>query len=210
MKVAVAYCFPLVQIRKYFPAAKLFADTYRKCPPGYEHDLYVLCNGREASSNEKAVFDGITTRFLNYDNSGWDIGAFQRFGDIVQCDLLVCLGAHIHFHRAGWLAKMVEAVLEVGPGLYGCSGYLSPDFHVRTTSFWCEPELLRSYPAYVGSSRASRYEFEHGKTSFTRHVLKMGFPCTIVTWQARYPFDQWHEHAPDRNTILVRDQHIHL
>jgi hypothetical protein len=210
MKVAVAYCYPLLQVRKYFPAAKLFAETFQKFPPEHEHELYVLCNGREPSSNEKAVFNSLPAIFMQYDNSGWDIGAFQRCADIVVCDLRVCLGAHVHFYRSGWLSKMVDSLLDNGPGLFGCAAYLNPDWHVRTTSFWCPPELVRSYPSYVGSSRASRYEFEHGPTSFTRHVLKLGFPCTVVTWKGCFPFDQWHEHAPDRNSILVRDQHIHV
>lgn len=122
---------------------------------------------------------------------------------------MVCLGAHSHFHRAGWLHQMAEAFIQNGPGLYGSAAYLTPNWHVRTTCFWCPPELLRSYPAYAGSSRGSRYEFEHGNTSFTRHVLGLGFPCFMVTWEGCWPFDQWQDHGPDLNQILVRDQHIH-
>jgi len=210
MNVAVAYCFPLINIRKYFPAAKQFADTYRQFPAGYDHKLYVLCNGRPASKTEEQVFSKSDVQFLEYDNTGWDIGAFQRFADICEADILVCLGAHVHFHREDWLQRMVDGYLEYGPGLYGCTGYLSPNFHVRTTSFWFPPELLKSYPAYIGSSRKSRYEFEHGNTSYTRHVLSLGFPCNIVTWKGVFPFDKYHQYAPDAREILIRDQHIHL
>ena len=208
MKVAVAYVWPMVQVRKYFPAAKLFSDTYRQFPAGYPHELHVLCNAREPSKNESLIFDGLGAAVHVYDNTGWDIGAFQRFGDVTDTDLLVCFGAHVNFHRAGWLNVIVDAYLDNGPGLYGCAGYLTPNWHVRTTAFWMPPELLRSYPAYIGSGRQSRYAFEHGAISFTRHVLGLGFPCRVVTWNGCFPFDSTHDYAPDRNSILVRDQHI--
>jgi hypothetical protein len=209
LKVSIAYVYPLNNVRKYFPAAMKFAETYQQFPAGYEHELFILCNGRDPSTNEMRIFDHVPAQIITYDNVGWDIGAFQKFADITDADLLVCFGAHIHFHRPGWLQVIAEAYLNYGPGLYGCAAYHTPNWHVRTTAFWFPPQLLRSYPDYVGSARASRYEFEHGNTSFTRHVLKLGFPCTVVTWNGCFPFDEINDHAPDFRGILVRDQHIH-
>lgn len=209
MNIAVAYVYPLSQLRKWYPLAVRFADSYGQFPAGYPHELHILCNGGLPSGNEIKMFDRIKPKFHYYDNTGWDIGAFQKFADLTTCDLLVCMGAYTHFHRSGWMEKIVDAYLDSGPGLYGCAAYLSPNWHVRTTTFWCPPEILRSYPAYIGTSRQSRYEFEHGNTSFTRHVLKLGFPCRVVCWDGCWPFDQWHDHAPDHRNILIRDQHIH-
>lgn len=209
MNVSVAYVYPLVRTRKYFPLASRFADTYQRFDPGYEHTLTILCNGHAPSTNEVRMFEKIPHQIMVHNNMGWDIGAYQHFAEIIECDLMVCLGANIHAHRAGWLRAMVEAYERHGAGLYGCTCYGGFMFHVRTTVFWCPPEILRSYPAYAGSSRASRYEFEHGKTSFTRHVLSLGFPCVMATWLGSYDFDQWDGHQPDWKTILVRDQHIH-
>ena len=104
---------------------------------------------------------------------------------------------------------MVAAFLDHGPALYGCWAYLSPNWHVRTTCFWCPPELLRSYPFTIGSTTAMRYDFEHGPHSFTRHVLDAGFPCLMVTSDGCFPFGEWENHAPDVNHSLVLDQHIH-
>lgn len=208
MKVAIGYVYPLVQARTYYASAQRFAQTYQRFPADYPHELHILANGHEPTRNELAPFAGVTAQIHPYDNTGWDIGAFQRFAESADCDLLVCFGAKCHFHRSGWLAAMVDAVCEHGAGLFGCTAYVGHLTHVRTTSFWFPPQLLRSYPAYIGTSRSSRYEFEHGKTSFTHHVLGLGFPVVMATWGGSYLYPDWHNHAPDRNSILVRDQHI--
>lgn len=209
MKVQVLYCYPMVQQRKYYPLAIRFAQTYQQFPAGYDHRLVILCNGSAASDTQMRMFEHIPHDTQVHSNLGWDIGGYQRAADISEEDLLVCLGAHSNFHRKDWLLKMVSAVLDYGPGLYGCSAFLVPNWHVRTTTFWCPPELLRSYPDYVGSSKRSRYEFEHGPTSFTRHVIKLGFACVMVTWKGCYPFDDWTDHAPTYLDTLVRDQFDH-
>lgn len=209
MKVVVTYCFPVFRGRTFFPAAARFAETYLKFPGQAEHELVIIANGGNPTPNQMQPFGRIPHKLMVHDNTGWDIGAYQRAAEKIGCDLLVCLGSFAHFHRAGWLERMVEAWLLEGPGLYGCAAYLAPNWHVRTTLFWCPPLLLNSYPDYVGSSRASRYEFEHGNHSFTRHCLQAGFPCVMVTWKGIYPFDTWQDNGPDHETILVRDQHLH-
>lgn len=209
MTIAVIYIYPQVQMRTYFPLAQRFADTWRRYPPGIDHQLYVIMNGSEAAPIDARVFLGLPCAMLAYSNVGWDIGAYQRAAETIPCDLLVCLGAPVHFYRAGWLARMAESFIENGPGLYGCTAYQGPLTHVRTTSFWTPPALLNSYPYSVGSSRKSRYEFEHGANSFTRHVLNAGFSCMMVTWNGSFPYGQWHDHTPTKDEILVRDQHIH-
>lgn len=207
MKVAVCYVFPQVLVRTYHPLARRFASTWLRYPG---HDLHVIANGPTPGEREKSLFSAIPCAWHTHSNLGWDIGAFQYAAESVPCDLLVCLGAPVHFHRGQWLESMVDAYLHHGPALYGCWAYLSPNWHVRTTCFWCPPELLQSYPVQVGSTRPDRYEFEHGNSSFTRHVLKAGFPAIMVTTKGCFPFDQWQDHAPGPNESLVLDQHIHL
>ena len=217
MKVAVAYCFPALNRAKYGPLAQRFAQTWQQFPPGYDCDLTVYCNGVEPGPIDRQIFGGLPCQFVARDNSGLDIGCFQQAAKTLPCDLLVCFGAPVHFHRAGWLARMVDAYVEHGIGLYGCAAYLSPNWHVRTTAFWMPTMLLQSYPALVGSNRQSRYEFEHGPTSFTRHALGLDLPVLMVTWDGIYPlsgctgnpFSSGTDNSPGVNSILVRDQHIH-
>jgi hypothetical protein len=208
--VAIVYVFPQVKRQVYYPLAHRFTETWRKFPPGNEpHILYVIGNGGEVLPQEQSLFDGISCRFLAHDNSGWDVGAFQLAAEKLPCDLLICLGAPVHFHRSGWLDRMVDAYVQSGPALYGCWAYLSPNWHVRTTVFWCPPELLKSYSYAVTSEQRSRYAFEHGQQSFTRHVLGLGFPCIMVTQKGCFSFDQWEKNAPGVADSLVLDQHIH-
>lgn len=209
MKVLVVYIYPQVKTRIYFPLAERFAATWQSHPPGHEHELLVILNGGDAAEVMKRPFAGMACRFMVHDNLGWDIGAYQRVAQYLPCDLLVCLGAPAHFYRPGWLARMVDGFVNYGPGLYGCTAYQGPLTHVRTTLFWCPPMLLNSYPWLIGNSKASRYEFEHGKNSFTQHTLKAGFPCVMSTWTGDYLYGNWHDHAPTKDEILVRDQHIH-
>ncbi len=209
MKVAVVYVYPQVKTRIYFPLAERFASTWQQHTPGYPHELVVILNGGDATELMKRPFAGIPCEFRLHNNLGWDIGAYQLAAQGLPCDLLVCLGAPAHFYRPNWLARMVDGVLAYGPGLYGCTAYQGPLTHVRTTIFWCPPILLNSYPWTIGNSKSSRYEFEHGQRSFTQHVLKAGFPCVMSTWSGHYLYGNWHDHAPTKDEILVRDQHIH-
>lgn len=217
MKVAVTYCFPIAQGRTYFPLGVRFAQTYQSFESGAQHDFYIIANGGQPAANQLQPFADIPHKLFVHDNTGWDIGAYQRAAERIPCDLLVCLGAHAHFHRDGWLKKMVDAWVNYGPGLYGCAAYMTPIQHVRTTLFWCPPLLLQSYPEYIGSSRNSRYQFEHGPHSFTRHVLEAGFPAMMITFRGDFPFPKWgtdaynpiSEGSPSPDEILVRDQFIH-
>ena len=207
MRVSVAYCYPILNRPKYAPLAQRFVQSWQRFPPGCDCSVTIYCNGSEPVLFDRQIFDGLPCQFVSRDNSGWDIGCFQQAAETLDCDLLVCFGAPVHFHRAGWLARMVDACVENGIGLYGCAAYLSPNWHVRTTAFWFPPMLLQSYPVMVGSSRQSRYEFEHGNGSFTRHCLSLDIPCLMLTWSGIYPFGQWQDHAPGPTDILVRDQH---
>lgn len=205
----MVYCYPLVRMNTYYPLAKRFAATWQQFPPSIDYDLHVVCNGGQPQPIDLQVFNGLPAQFHTHDNIGWDIGAFQWSAEAIPCDLMVCLGAPVHFWRAGWLEKMADSYIENGPGLYGCTAYGGPVLHVRTTSFWMHPQLLQSYPYSIGNTRAMRYDFEHGQHSFTRHTMSAGFPCVMVTWRGVFPFEQWHENAPTAEEILVRDQHVH-
>lgn len=210
MNVAVVYCYPTVQQTRYYGMARRFVETWLAHPPG-EHpvEAYVVCNGRGALKTETDLFAPLNPHHLQHSNIGWDIGAYQMAAERVPCDLLICFGTMVHFHRAGWIDRIVEEYMLNGPGLYGYAAYLAPNWHVRTTAFWLPPALLSSYPYVIGSARNSRYEFEHGNYSITRHVLRAGFPCVMVTWDGSFDFSDWESHAPDAHTALIHDQHIH-
>jgi hypothetical protein len=190
----------------YVPLAKRFVQTYMEHPPGNsDHELYVIINGGVTIGDWcKHLFSPLAPRFIQHNNYGKDIGAYQAAADLIDCDLLVCLGAPVHFHRPGWLDRIMLAYLENGPAVYSPWGFHSPRPHLRTTAFWLPPELLNSYPHRV--SDQERYQFEHGPESIALWSQKQGFEPLQVTWRGVYPMDAWH--PVTRSESLFIDQHM--
>lgn len=204
MKVVVSYVHPAVEIARYQPLARRFAETYVAHPPGsYPHDIWVLVNGFKYPALDR-LFSPLPVQYMVHNNTGKDLGAFAKAAETIPCDLLVCLGAPVHFHRAGWLDWIVEAYLKHGPALYGAWAFHVPAVHIRTTAFWFPPQLLNAYPHPV--SNATRYEMEHGNTSLTLWSQRMGYPTLQVTWDGVYDTPNWC-HVP-RDRALMWDQHV--
>lgn len=204
MKIAITYVFPQVDLPRYAPLARRFADTYMSNPPGVaDHKLYVIANGANPNQQLKALVSPLPVSWMMHTNFGKDIGAFQMAAATIDCDLLVCFGAHIFFWKPGWLDRMVKAYQDFGPSLYGAWGFHQPMNHIRTTAFWLPPELLNSYPTQV--SNGYRYEFEHGQTSIVAHSQKMGFQPYMVTQRGVYGVKDWHH--VERDDCLFFDQH---
>ena len=203
MKICVAYVYP-VNLPRYDALACRFAQTYVDFPPGErDHDVHIYTNGGEASHKQKLLLDVLCPTYHAHDNVGKDIGAYQRAAREIECDLLICMGTPIYFHRAGWLDWLVRAYELNGPALYGCWGFYEPRHHLRTTVFWLPPQLLASYPHRVVNE--TRYEFEHGQKSIVNWSRSMGFENYMVTWRGVIPESQWHHVS--RKDSLVIDQH---
>lgn len=205
MNIALCYVLPCLNQPKYGPAARLFADTYMSHPPGQtDHRLYVILNGSTGvGPYQRSLFNPLPVEYLEHNNWGRDIGAFQMAADQLDCDLLVCLGAHVHFNRAGWLDRMVSVFEDNGPAVYGAWGFQVPLPHLRTTAFWMPRDLLRLYPNVIGDNH--RYGFEHGQDSISLWSQRMGFEPQMVTWQGCYGMADWHPIPNDQ--ALCLDQH---
>lgn len=205
MEVAIAYVLPNLLLDTYVPSARRFVRSYTDYPPGsYPHDIHIIINGPDPTQPLKKLFEPIPVQFIQHNNWAKDIGAFMLAAQLIACDLLVCLGSHIHFHRGGWLDRMMDVYLENGPGLYGCWGYDAPAPHIRTTAFWLPPDLLYSYPHPMADDK--RYSFEHGrKESILRWALDCGFPVGMVGW-TRALFYPNFDHQPAEECLML-DQH---
>jgi hypothetical protein len=122
----------------------------------------------------------------------------------IKADLMVFLGARVHFGKPGWLDVMVNAYLTHGPGIYGAYAFHTPHLHIRTTCFWMPPDLLNLYPVNVGNDQ--RYLFEHGgKDSITEWTISSGFNAWLVTWTGVFPPTHW-RHV-ENHEALILDQH---
>lgn len=167
-----------------------FVGSYLVCPPGVEHDLVVVCNGGPLPLETSLLFDPLNAVFLPRPNDGgWDISGYQETAQKIHCDMLVCLGESVYFHRPDWLLKMVNAWNEFGPGMYGFFSSFLVRAHLNTTAFVTAPLYLQQYPK--AKDRASRYEFEHGTHSLWRTIQAQGRPAKLVTWDGVWDPIQW-------------------
>lgn len=188
-----------------------FVSTYKEHPGGFPHRLVVVCNGGALSPKMQSLFDGTPAIFFPRSNDGgWDISAYLDVANRVESKLMVCLGASVYFHRAGWLARLVSASSVSGRGMYGCfsSNMVRP--HLNTTAFAVDPMFLRMHPPVT--NKAERYNFEHGPQSLWRRIEKAGGATRLVTWDGCWTPDQWR--APDnilwkgsQENCLVRCNH---
>jgi hypothetical protein len=103
--------------------------------------------------------------------------------------MMLCFGESVHFHRAGWLKRFVEAWEKHGPGMYGAFASNVVRAHINTTGFCCSPALLRQSP-FRPHDKKTRYAWEHGRNAFWRFVQARGFAVRLVTWDG-----DWHPRA---------------
>lgn len=188
MKIACVYCYPTANNGPSFARlAERFVTTYRQHPPLMDHMMVVVSNGGPANGQAHGQFSFIeNTKFIQHDNIGYDIGAFQNAAKHVICDLMVFFGSSTYFRGPGWLKRMVEVYQNLGPGLFGCTGNQGDRRfnvfpHVRTTAFWCNPQLINAHPFRVNDN-SERYPYEHGERCLTNFALSKGLPVYIVGW----------------------------
>jgi hypothetical protein len=192
--VIMLYVFCLTE-DKYADRAKRFAETYLKFPGEYPHRLWVICNGGLPNASVRIVFRNIPCVFTEWEDSGWDIGAYIAATNSIAefkicCDFVMCCGGDTYFKRSGWLKRMVEVWQKYGPGLYGSSATYEQRPHIQTTTFCCPPELIQSYP-YPVVTREDRYNFEWGRNSILARAERRGMPCLLVTWDGEWTKDKW-------------------
>ena len=193
--VVCTYIFPQNGAGGFFDLAQNFIHSYTRFPAGYDHQMVIVCNGSPVTDEAEALFGEIPNcAFLEHDNSGYDIGGFQKASREVPGDLMVFFGATAYIRGANWLARMVEAWKKHGDTLYGCMGNrgapgVQP--HVRTTGFFLSSSLFNSYPHQV-TRPEHRYEFEHGPTCLTSWMKDRRKNPLIVSWEGEY-----HEHLWD-------------
>jgi hypothetical protein len=218
-KITLVYVYPLDGQGGFAPHALEFAQSYVRNPPGLHHDTLIICNGAPATGPSKALFDPLQNKtFIDHDNSGWDIGAFQLAARSANPEMMVFCGSHTYFRKPGWLARMHEIFCELGDTLYGATGNQGDDrfgvyAHVRTTGFWCTPSLMRAYPHKVtqGGAGGERYQAEHGVNCLTSWIIKQGKTPWIVAWDCVWPVQQCDQipggyHNGEQYNLLVGDR----
>lgn len=191
MKICVCYiCVARGPVTEDY--ASRFVTTWHENPPGADCDLLVVSNGGPLPTSVSVLFTGANAMMFPRSNDGWDIGGYidAARGPCVGYDMMLCLGESNYFHRAGWLARLLEAWNRYGPGMYGPYSSNAVRAHLNTTAFCCSPQILQDYPVSV-RTRQDRYEFEHGEHSLWRRTAMRGMPVKLVTWDGAWDPRTW-------------------
>ena len=216
MKIAVVYVCPLDAGEQHVTYALRFLQSYNANPPASDHISVIALNGTRLSSEVECLFSCLPNlKFIEHDDSGWDIGAYQRAAKEVPCDLMVFLGGSTYFKRAGWLQRMALSFQHRGRAIYGCMGNrgdakVNVQPHIRTTGFWMPPDLMNNYPLRC-TENSQRYGIEHGPECLTTWVTRQGLKAWVVTWNGDYLWAQSDEiengfHRGNQSALLVGDR----
>lgn len=209
-QIVVVYCYPNLG-GLHDELARRFVSAYLQFKPSLGHRLVVVSNGGELNTFGRSLLSSVEHEVLVHDDSGWDIGAYRKASREVPADLMVFFGGTAFPRGPGWLERMVAAWNKHGNAIYGATGSLGHNIHIRTTGFWLEPKLLNEYPHEVTSDRESRYAFEHGKEGLTMWALAKGLKAWMVTWDKEYEWQDWDGipngfHKGNQSALLVGDR----
>ena len=92
ISVVAVYCH--VGLPTHVENSRRFVRTYQQFPPGLTHRTVIACNAGPKTAETEALFAPIPgCEFLQHDNSGQDIGAFQKAAREVRSDLMVFFGS---------------------------------------------------------------------------------------------------------------------
>jgi hypothetical protein len=219
MKIALVYVYPLDGKQNFAPLAAQFVASYQQHPPGHEHETIIVCNGERAADTSKALFNPLpNVSFIDHDNSGWDIGAFQCAASKSDADIMIFCGSHTYFRKRGWMLRMRDVFEQFGNSLYGSTGNQGDSGfnvypHVRTTGFWCSPAMMAQYPLKVTQPGAGgqRYEMEHGQQCLTGWFVRQGKQALVVGWDCVHEVTNCNAipngfHNGDQSNVLVGDR----
>jgi hypothetical protein len=173
--------------------ASRFVATWHESPPGVETDLLIICNGGPVRTELAMIFAPLNAKMFPRENdAGQDISGYQDAsrGPCAEYDAVLWCGESVHFHKEGWLKRLVEAYGKHGPGMYGPFSSNAVRAHLNTTAFFCPPLLVRQYPIRP-TDRASRMAFEHGENALWRRVYSRGMPVRLVTWDGEWEPRLW-------------------
>ncbi len=213
MKLSIVYIYPK---EGYDDRASRFVESYRRNPPGLDHDTIIVCNGGPASDETycKFAISLPNVRLLEHDNRGMDIGGYLAAAKGSTADLMIFFGAHAYFRRPEWMTPVLRSWLRNGDTLYGATGHPGEGHvrpHIRTTGFWMRPGLLTEYcPTMIDNDR--RYEFEHGATCLTSWIKLKGLHPWVVCWNSEHPIHRSREipggyHNGDQRNVVFGDKH---
>ena len=225
MKASIVYVHPIVMSDGYDPSieeisgtydecARRFVKTYKEFPAGYDHELVVVFTGAWANPDQLAIYENLPIRPMMYSGSGWCSGAHQHASMYITSDIAFYSSNRTYFVRSGWLARLMEARMKHGYGLYGTMTSFHMSKHIRTNFYGLDPAYFRN-TEHKFESREDTWKLEHGEWNISQFHAK-NFPASkMVTWDGEYSMDDWRKpdnifRRGDQSNLLVRDRHTDI
>jgi len=197
---------------EYNEGAVRWRDSYTANRPEMPHDVVIV---NRYADHDDDLFDGVASHYLRYDGGGWDCGTWKHVAQEFNVDLLVCFNSSTRIQAPGWLERIVNAVDQHGPGLYGPLTSFEVNPHVRTPCFIFQPEVLRRFPEEINDRQAT-YQFEcmgyPDTPNVTQWVRAQGWQTRLITWDGCYDLPDWRKpenifRRGDQSNLLVHDRH---
>lgn len=215
MKVNIVYIYPANDGEQHTEFALRFICSYHESPPGAAHNTIVVLNGAKQNNVCRCMFSTLPNlTFLEHDDSGWDIGGYQKAAALYPCDFMVFFGGTSYLNGPGWLRRMMDAYVQHGDAIYGTMGNrgdlsVKVHPHIRTTGFWLPPKFMNAYPKRI-TRKEERYEFEHGKNNLTAWMQRQGKQAWVITWTKHSLWKDWDDlrggFLGDQTDLLVKDR----
>ncbi len=191
-----------------------FIESYNHYPPGVAHETIVVLNGWKYSLELECMFSSLQgVKFLEHDNSGYDLGGFFKAAETCPCDLMCFFGMSAYLRIENWLLTMATAYTKHGPGLFGVMGnrgvgQVQP--HIRTTGFWTNPKYMNQYP-HKPTRPEHRYPVEHGNDCLSSWFKRKGMKVLVVADNGVYPWESWDKipggfHRGGQEALLCGDR----
>ena len=223
-KFVLVYPYVLNGAIGYKAKSERMVKTYLENPSGYDHETVVVCNGHKVTDEAKLLFEPLPNlTFIEHDNTGWDLGAFQLAAKTITADIMMFLGGSVYFRKPNWLLRAVNAYLEHGPTLYGACADMGaiplavkPNMvwpHIRTCSFWCPPSFINDYPKKAKGKDfgGDRYLMEHGPFSLTAWCISKGYEPMVVSFYGTFTMKELEKsgsyHVGNQEALLIGDSH---
>jgi hypothetical protein len=143
-------------------------------------------------------------------DEGKDMSAYQHVAAETDADFLVCFGESITIRHSGWLATVINARMQYGPGMYGFFASHMVRAHLNTTAFSMDTALMRKLP--MVTTNGMRYDAEHGPGCWWQRLYKTNLATMLVTASGAYGPGHWREvpngmHNGNQSECLVFSHH---
>lgn len=222
MTPAVIYPLPLDNWDTFKVDVERFVQTWNEFRPGCPCTVTMMippCRDERVLAESHTILGKFGEFNLRpYSGRGADIGAHQQAA--FQCDdeVMVCLSTRVHFHRAGWLKRLMDCWDEFGPGLYGTAATREPGrLCLRTHCYMMGSYDFQRYP-HVINSRPRGHFFEWGYRnpdgSLTDWYQSLGGMTRVVYWDSCSDVEWLAQdnifRRGDQSNLLVWDRHTEL